>query len=555
MTKKILALVLTLAVMGSALAGCGGKATTSSGATESTATSAKPAEAKTLSVYIGPEPESIDPALNNTVDGGTLTIHAFEGLTKRDVDGKIVNGQAKEIKVSTDLLTYTVTLRDDIKWSDGKAVTASDFVYAWQRVVDPKTASPYNYMFDPIVNATDIYNGVNKDLTALGVKAIDDKTLEIKLSSPCAYFDELLAFPTYLPIRKDAIEAGGEKWTQDPKTYISNGPYVLSNWSHKESMTYTKNPNYYDKDKIASDSIKFVLIEDDSAALAAYQNNEIQYNHQISQDELDAWKDKPDYKNVPQLGTYFICYNTTKAPFDNPKVRKALSLAIDRNYLVEKVTKGGQIPADAFVSTGVSDVDISKEFHTVGGGYFSVKPEDYDKNVAEAKKLLTEAGYPDGKGLPAFEYMFNAGSGHQAIAEALQNMWKTALGVNATLSSQEWAVFTKTRQNGGYQVARHGWLADYNDPISYLDMWVTKGGNNDSRWSNKEYDGLIKEVKSTNDQTVRMADMHKAEKILMDEMPVAPLYFYTHSYLINTNIKNFYESPLGFDYFMYASVE
>ncbi|MBW7571573.1 peptide ABC transporter substrate-binding protein [Caproiciproducens faecalis] len=482
-------------------------------------------------------------------------------MTKHDKDGKIVNGQAKDIKVSDDHLTYTATLRDDIKWSDGKAVTAGDFVYAWQRGVDPKTASEYANIFDPIKNATKIRNGEKKaDGTAyapseLGIVAKDDKTLEITLEAPCAYIMELFTFPTYMPVRKDIIDAKGDQWTQDPTTYVSNGCYMLKDWSHKESMTYVKNPNYYDKDSVTNDTLKFMLIEDDAAQLAAYQNNEIQFAYQFPVDEIAAWKDKPDYHTINQLGTYLVCYNTQKAPFNDPRVRKALSLAIDRNYLVEKVTKGGETPADAMVSTGVTDQDASKQFHDVGGGYYSVKPEDYEKNVAEAKKLLAEAGFPDGKGFPAFEYIFNTSSKHQSVAEALQNMWKTELGINATLSSQEWAVFVDTRNKGNFSVARHGWLADYNDPISYLTLWVTGDANNSGKYSNKDYDALIKKALSTDDNSVRMPAMHDAEKILMDDMGIAPLFFYTHPYLMNTNLKNFYESPLGFDFFMYTTVE
>ena len=565
MKKKIVSLVLAMSLLASAFVGCGNNTTASSG-TASTAASNTAAAAKTLTVCVGPEPQTIDPALNTAVDGGTLIVHAFEGLTKRDKDGKIVNGQAKDIKVSDDHLTYTITLRDDIKWSDGKAVTAGDFVYAWQRAVDPKTASEYASIFDAIKNGKKIRSvgtpdavkkpdGTDYKPSDLGITAKDDKTLVVTLEAPCAYIMELFQFPTYMPVRKDMIEAKGDQWTQDPKTYISNGPYMLKDWSHKESMTYVKNPNYYGKDSITNDTLKFTLIEDDAAQLAAYQNNEIQFAYQFPVDEIAAWKDKPDYHTMNQLGTYLICFNTTKAPFNDPRARKALSLAIDRNYLVEKVTKGGETPADAMVSTGVTDTDTSKQFHDVSGGYYSVKAEDYEKNVAEAKKLLAEAGYPDGKGFPAFEYMFNTSTKHQSVAEALQNMWKTELGLNASISAQEWAVFIDTRHKGSYSVARHGWLADYNDPASYLTLWMTGDGNNDAKYSNKQYDALIKKALSTDDNKVRMPAMHDAEKILMNDMPIAPLFFYTHPYLMNTNLKNFYESPLGFDYFMYTTVE
>lgn len=552
MTKKLLSSVLAAAMIATAFTGCGGS-TSQASSQASGANSAAQPKSVSLTVNVGTEADSIDPALNTAVDGGIYIQHCFEGLTKLDKNGKIVNGQAKDIKVSDDGLTYTATLRDDIKWQDDKPVTAQDFVYAWQRVVNPKTASEYSYMFDPIVNGTDIYTGKNKDITSLGVTAKDDKTLVIKLNAPCAYFLELLSRPMYFPVRKDVVD-GNDKWTQDPKTYIGNGAYKMTAWNHKESIIDQKSDTYYDKAEVTVDQIKFMLMDDDASIQAAYQNGELQFADSYPTEEQEKWAATKDYHNMAQLGTYFCCFNCKKAPFDNVKVRKALTLAIDRNYIVNSITKAGQIPADAFVSTGISDTDTSKQFRDVGGSYFSAKTEDYDKNVAEAKKLLSEAGYPDGKGFPTFEYSYNTGTGHKAIAEALQNMWKQELGINCTLSSQEWAVFIDSRHKGNYDVARHGWLADYNDPISYLDMWMTTSGNNDAKWSNKDFDSLIQKAKSTGDQKVRMQAMHDAEKILMAEMPVCPIYFYTDVYLENTNMSGLVTTPLGDKIFSFVKV-
>jgi len=555
MTKKIVALVLAMALIGSAFVGCGSNTTASSGtATASTAASTAPAAAKSLAVCVGPEPATMDPALNQAADVTSVLQHLFEGLTRYSAEGKIVNAQAKDINISADHLTYTIKLRDDIKWSDGKPVTAGDFVYAWQRVVDPKTASQYAYIFDPVLNATDIYTGKNKDVKSLGVKAVDDKTLEVKLAAPCAYFTELLSFTAYYPVRKDVVE-GNDKWTQDAKTYISNGSFKMQAWNHKENITVVKNPNYYDADKVKLDSLKFVLLEDDSAILAAYQNGEISFAYPISVDEMDAWKDKPDFHKNTELGITYVDFNNQKAPFNNPKVRQALTLAIDRNYIVEKVTKENQTTATGFVPLGATDVDSTKQFRTVGGDYYSTKAADYDKNVAEAKKLLAEAGYPDGKGFPSFEYITNTSSVNNAVAEALQNMWKTELGITCTVSSQEWSVFIDTRNKGNYSVARDGWGADFNDPVTFLDLFVTGSGNNNAKYSNPEYDKLIKLVKSTDDNKVRMPALHKAEDILLkQDWAVAPILYRTRSMLINPNVKGYYSSPYGFDYFMYASV-
>jgi oligopeptide transport system substrate-binding protein len=552
MTKKIVSLALALTMMVTAFTGCGGNTTTTSSGAAGSTTSAAPAGAKSLSVSLGAEPATMDPGLNQAADVTTVLQHLFEGLTRYSPEKKTVYGEAKDIKVSSDRVTYTITLRDDLKWSDGKAVTAGDYVYAWQRVVDPKTASPYSYIFDPVLNANDIIAG-KKDKNTLGVKALDDKTLEIKLKNPCAYFVELLSFTAYYPLRKDIVE-GNDKWTQDPKTYVSNGAFMLQDWSHKASITMVKNPNYYEKDKVTLDSLKFVLLEDDGARLAAYQNGEISFAYAIPVEEIEAWKDKPDFITSSELSTNFIDFNVNKKPFDDVRVRKAFNLAIDRNYLVTKVTKQNQITAGAFVPVGVTDVDSTKQFRDVGGDFFSPKAEDYEKNVAEAKKLLAEAGYPDGKGFPSVEYATNSASSNQAVAEALQNMWKTALGVNCTISQQEWAVFIDSRNKGNFQIARDGFGCDFTDAVSMLDLFVTGGGNNSPKYSNPEYDKLIAQIKSTDDNKVRMPLLHKAEEILMRDMPIAPLFYRSRAILVNTNIKGYYNSPLGFDFFQYATV-
>ena len=550
--KKLVSLALALALMATAFTGCskGTSLSSDTGNASAPATSGA-ATGKTLSVCVGPEPETIDPTLNQAQDVTTELQHMWEGLTKYTPDG-YVNAEAKSIDKSADGKTYTIKIRDDAKWSDGKAVTAQDYVYAWQRCVNPKTAAPYNYIFDPVVNATDIYTGKNKDVTSLGVKAVDDKTLEVKLTAPCTYFNELLSFTAYYPLRKDVVE-GNDKWTQDPKTYISNGPYKLQSWSHKDSLVVTKNPNYYEKDKITWDSIKFTLLEDDTAILAAYQNGEIDFGYPLAVAEIPAWKSKADFHNDSESGITYFEFNVNKKPFDNAKVRQALSLAVDRNYLVTKVTKANQTVAGAFVPPSIKDADTSKTFRSVGGDYFSPKAEDYEKNVAQAKQLLSEAGYPNGKNFPTFEYSTNPGSANQAVAEALQNMWKTELGINCTIATPEWATFIANRNKGDFQVARGGWSADYDDPMSFLNLFVTGGGNNDPKYSNKDYDALIQKAMTTDDNSIRMPVFHQAESMLMKDMPVVPLFYATRVYLLNPSIKGYYMSPLGFDFFMYST--
>jgi len=271
-------------------------------------------------------------------------------------------------------------------------------------------------------------------------------------------------------------------------------------------------------------------------------------------DEIDAWRDKPEFNLKGQLGTYYVSFNVTKPPLNNPMVRKALVLAVDRDYIVKNIGKAGQQPAGAFVPTGLSDVELTKEFREVGGDYYDPSKEAYEANLREAKKLLADAGYPNGEGIPTLEYIYNEGTGHQLVAEALQAMWKE-IGINITLSSQEWNTFLNTRKNGEYYMARNGWLADFNDPICFLDMWITGSGNNDAQWSNKEYDELIRRVKSSSDREERMELMHRAEDILFEEWILCPIYYYVDIYLKSEKLDGFYSSPLGYKYFMYTTIK
>lgn len=541
MSKKIFTLVLVVVMVFAVFTGC--QSSTSDEGTTS------------ISVNVGPEPESIDPAFNEAVDGATLLIHAFEGLMTLDKDGMPVLAQAAEYTVNDDETVYTFTLRDDIKWTDGEIVTANDFIYAWKRAIDPANGTSYGYMFDVIKNGGEIYNGEEGvSLDDFGAVALDDKTIEITLNAPTPYFLELCAFPNYFPVRQDIVEANPETWATDPATYVTNGPYTLTSWTHNSEMIYAKNANYYNVDSLGPDEIKFVLMADDNAILAAFQNEEILFADSMPNDEIDAWRDKEEFHLEGQLGTYYVDFNTQKAPFDDVRVRKALSLAIDRNYIVEQIGKAGQEPAPAFVPIGLTDNDATKEFREVGGEYYSVDPADYEANVAEAKELLADAGYPDGEGFPTFEYMYNESTGHQQIAEALQNMWKEQLGVDSKLVSQEWSVFLQTRQDGNYEVARDGWLGDYNDPITFIDMNTTTSGNNNSHWSNSEYDSLVTQIKNSSDREERYSLMHQAEDIFMEESPVAPIYYYVDIFLMNPKLEGFYSSPLGYKYFMYTSV-
>ncbi len=509
-----------------------------------------------IAVNFASEPNTIDPALNSAVDGAVMINHIFEGLYKWVDNGSgnatLALGQAKEVTPNADKTVYTVKLRDDIKWSDGKDVVAADFVYAWQRLVDPNTAADYCYMADIILNANEIMAG-EMDKSELGVKAIDEKTLEITLHTACPYFEEIMAFPALMPIRSDIIEQYGDQWTFSPETYIGNGQYKMAEWSHNEFIKLVPSETYYDVDKLGPKVIKFALMDDTNAIYAAYRSGSLNFIQEVPVDEIPGLLSSGELKVHPYLGTYYCCFNTSKAPFDDVRVREAFSLVIDRNYIVENVTKTGQKPATAFVPSGISDAPGAKDdFRAVGGDYMDVSAEKYQENCERARQLLTEAGYPNGEGFPIVEYLYNTSDNHRLIGEALQNMWQTELGVTVNLVNQEWNTFLDTRKNGDYSIARNGWIADYNDPMSFLDMWLTGGGNNDAQYSNPDYDALIMQAKSTSDLAERMSLMHQAEDILMGQDVVhAAIYFYTDKYMAQ-GIKGMYFTPLGYYFFGYC---
>lgn len=511
-----------------------------------------------LNVNFASEPQTIDPALNSAVDGAVMINHMFEGLYKWVDDGNgnatLALGQASDVQVNDDKTVYTFTIREDAKWSDGKAVTANDFVYAWQRLVDPATAADYSYMADILLNANEIMAG-EADKATLGVEAVDEHTLVVTLHTPCPYFEEIMAFPALMPVRQDMIEAGGDQWTFSIDTYVGNGPYKMESWEHGANIRIVKSETYYDYAKLGPQAINFKLMDDANAIYAAYQSGELNFIEEVPVAEIPALLESGELDIDPYIGTYYVCFQTQKAPFDDVRVRKAFSLTIDRNYIVEQITQTGQVPATGFVPSGINDAQGASgdDFRTVGGDYMDVSKEAYAANCEEARRLLAEAGYANGEGFPVVEYLYNTSESHKAIGEALQQMWQTELGVTVNLVNQEWNTFLQTRKEGNYSIARNGWIADYNDPMSFLDMWMTGGGNNDAQYSNAKYDDLIKQAKATNDPAERMKLMHEAEDILMGEDVVhAAIYFYTNKNM-SQGFKGMYYTPLGYYFFTYAT--
>lgn len=588
--KKLLSVSLALAmVLGCmAFAGCGSKSGDG-----------------TMTLNVGAYPDTVDPALNSAVDAGTYIVHVFSGLVgyEQDENGKLVLVPECAAELPTGVKTedgktaYTFKLREGLKWSDGTPLTANDFVYAWNRAADPATAADYGYMFEVIdgyaemMEMYDEEGNLKGEKKSLNVTASADGTeLTVVLPVDVPYFYELCAFPAYMPVRQDIVEANGDAWATSPDTYIGNGAYKVTEFTQTQ-MVLEKNEHFHNADKVVTDKLVFAFNSDDASLLTNFQNGSYLFIDSVPNDEIKSLKEgeyKDEFFVEGQLGTYYVSFNVNDKALDGftevekAKIRHALGLMIDRNYVCEEIGQAGQIPAAGFVAMGLTEPD-GKQFiekngpNGDGAGYYSVADEDYQANCDAAVALLKEVAASSGKftvdgnkvvGFPTLTYITNDGSSHEAIATYLQQVWSN-YGFDIKVEVQEWATFLNTRKEGNYSVARNGWLGDYNDPISFLDMWVSGSGNNDCQfgkgahasytgydgktWADS-YDAIIAEAKTSSDANRRFELMHDAEDILMESGAICPIYYYTDIFMCSDSINGFFSSPLGFKYFMYASV-
>lgn len=537
--KKMLAIFLSAALFVTAFAGCGKK------------------KADGITVQIGPNPETLDPALNSAVDGGNMLITLFETLLIIDQDNKVQPGQAEKYEVSPDGLTWTFTMRDGLKWSDGTELNAKDFEYTFKRIADTNVAAPYA---ETVIGMIEGYKDAidSKNPEKLNVKASEDgKTLTIKLAYPCSYFDKIVAFGTMSPVQKATVEKNGDSWATKPETYVCNGPYTITEWTPSEKIVCKKNENYkggWDSSKIVNDKLTFLLLEDSSASYTAYTGGTAQLIKDVPTEEIPTLKkDKKDEFNVdPILGTYYLSMNLNKAPFNNKNVRKALSLAIDRDYVANTVMQGTYTPAYNYVGTGVDDVDPGKflENSKAANGGKTYISEDYKANLEEAKKALAEAGYPEGKGFPTITYSTNDTGYHKALAEYLQQVYKD-LGITMNIDIVDWSSFTPKRRAGEYEMARNGWVMDYNDASNMIELFVSSNGNNDGKYNNPAFDKAMNDSKVA-DKTAHFAALHEAEKIVSEDYGFIPVAYYNDFWLQSTSLKGTWHSPYGYWYLQYA---
>ncbi len=549
------------------LAACGSSAST--GAANATGEAADAAEAGSngFTVQLGPNPETLDPALNAAVDGGNTLITIEEPLLIIDENNEVKPGQAESYEVSDDGLTWTFHMRDGLKWSDGSDLTAKDFEYSFKRLASPDTAAPYA---ETVVGMIDGYQGAignpdedgntttDPDWDALNVHASEDgKTLTVQLSYPCSYFDKLASFVATSPVQQATVEANGDAWCTEPDTYVCNGPYMITEWTPSERIVLSKNPYYvggWDSSKIVSDTITLLLLEDSSASYAAYNSGEAQLVKDVPTDEIPSLtraEDGGDFYLDEIMGTYYISLNDQEEPFTDVRVRKALSLAIDRDYVASTIMQGIYTPATALVGPGI--VDENGYFMDNANGGEPYISDDYAANLEEAKSLLAEAGYPDGEGFPTITYSANDAGYHIPVAEYVQQAWGD-LGITVNIDKVEWASFLPLRRAGDYDISRNGWSMDYNDPSNMLELFTTNNGNNDGKYANPEFDQVIEDSRVA-DKTTHFEKLHEAEDILMNDAACIPVAYYNDFWLQSPSLKGTWHSPYGYWYLQYGYIE
>ena len=582
MRKKLLSLTLATCLFASMLTGCGGNNNNGNNQPASSAgadaSADSTADKGTLRINLASEPKYLDPALSSSVDGGCLAVNSFVGLFVTDADNNAEPALCDTYEISEDQLTYTFTLKNDLKWSDGSELTAADFEYSWKRAADPNTGADYSYLFDVFAKNDD---------GSINVTA-DGNTLTAVLAAPCPYFLDLVAFPTFLPVHQASVEAANPDgknpgaWASEAG-FISNGAYTLESWSHNENMVYVRNPYFYDAENVTVDKLEFMLSADDTAIFAAYNAGNLDFIESVPTDETANLIDNEDFYVADQLGTYFITFNVNAEIFDGKTVeeaatmRKALSLLIDRDYIIANVAQTGQKLATSFVPEGMADgnggIFKSEEYTYPDMSSFGYYSAEYDALAAkeQAIELLSSIGYKfDDNGMLSsetpisFVYLINENTGHQAVAESIQQDW-ASIGVECTIQTEEWSTFTSTRKAGAFTVARDGWVADFNDPINMLEMWTTESGNNNAQLGKEkkvssapdwtEYNKLIEDARTCADFAERAQLLHKAEDILMASWAVCPLYYYNDVYMLKSNVSNVIVTLFGMKYFMYANIE
>ena len=574
MKKKLSLLMAVLMASSVILSACGGSS--SSGAAAGSADSAPSSEASVSATgaktpaasgeqkiifALHNEPDSIDPGITDNTFAIPILFNTFEGLVSYDTENNIVPADAETWEISDDGLTYTFHLREGLKWSDGTPLTAQDYVYSIKRVVTPATGAKYSYMVTDYVKGAAEYYDLLGSGTAdeaaiaaaeanLGVSAPDDQTLVITLNDTVPYFLGILAMWTYAPVQQATVETNGDSWTQSPDTFICNGPFKVTEMKFGEGLTLVKNENYWDAANVKLEEVTYRYILDMSTALSAFESGEIDGMMSVPSADLPRLKTESDALSIwPAFGTTYYLINNNVEPLNDPLVRKALNLAIDRTALIDNVMQSTDTPALALVGPGyaVDGVDF-----TEGRSDFGLSAT---ANVEEAQQLLAEAGYPNGEGFPTLRLGYYTDTVVKKVAEAMQQMFKQNLNIDLEITTEDWAVYYESIQAGDYDIAAMGWGADFLNPISFLPLFETGSTQNYTGYSNPEYDALVEQAKTEPDAQKAMELMQQAEALMMEDYPFIPVFFRSYPMMMQTYVKGWARSPLNYFYLKDAYVE
>ena len=485
----------------------------------------------------GTEPKGLDPHIVTGVPENHIISALIEGLVAYHPTDDLQSspGMAERWEHNADFTRWTFYLRD-AQWSNGDPVTAQDFVYSWQRALSPALGNEYAPMLYVIRNAERFNTGELTDFSQVGVKALDAKTLQVDLQGSTSYFPLMLQHYSFFPVNPRALEEHGgmtdrQSGWSSLDNFVGNGPFRLKKWVTNQVLEVERNPTYWDAKTVRLNGIRFFPIDNANAEETMFRNDRLHLTNTVFPDKIPVFRDSmPEKLQIdPYLGNYFFRLNVTRKPLDDKRVRRALALALDKKLLVEKVTKGGQAPATGFVPQGIPGYEASEAV--------PFRPD-------EARRLLAEAGYPGGKGFPNIEIMINTSEAHRKIAEAVQELWRRELGINVGIYNQEWKVYLDNQSNLNYDISRAGWIADYVHPSTFIDMFTTGNGNNDTGWSNPQYDRLVEAARSAGTEDERIALMQQAEAILLDDMPIVPIYWYTRVYLKDPRVQGWYPKLL-----------
>lgn len=558
--RKVLFMLLALVfVLGTVLAGCGGSSETGTEepkGTEDTKEESKeptkeeakaPDDVQELHLVIGDEPPGLDSGVTTDTISFLLLNNVMEGLMRLDDANNPVPGIAESYEISSDGLTYTFKLRD-ANWSDGSAVTANDFEYAWKRALNPETASGYAYIAYAIKGAEAYNLGEDTNSDNVGVKALDDKTLQVELHAPAPYFLGLTAFATFLPVKEEFVIAQGDAYATEAETLLYNGPFAMTGWSHDQNVVIEKNKNYWDASTVRLEKITFDVVKEQNTAVNLYENGDIDRTS-LAREQITVYSDDPNFSTENELVVFYLQYNTTNEIMANPKIRQAFSAAINRKAYVDAVLNNGSTAAFGLVPQGTPGLN----------GFFrdEAKAELIDNDPDYAKQMLEEGLADLGiSELPEIRFLTGDTDGAKKGAEVMKEMWRQTLGVEVVLDMVPFKERLERTRNGNFNIVFSGWGADYNDPMTFLDLFVTDGGFNDAKYSNSGYDERINFGKTSPDAEARMQQLIEAEEILINDLPIAPVYYRGSAFITRPYIKGLVSHPFGADYdYKWAYIE